>query len=53
MALTGGARVHDPNMGAKAEVVHCSLALKLGAGMRPHPGLRWWPTHTGAPLRNI
>ncbi len=26
MALTGGARAHDLNMGAKAEVVHCSLA---------------------------
>jgi hypothetical protein len=39
MALTGDARAHDPNMGAKADVVHCSLApAKLDAGMRPRTG---------------
>jgi hypothetical protein len=39
MALTGDARAHDPNMGAKADVVHCGLVpAKLGAGMRPHTG---------------
>jgi|tagenome__1003787_1003787.scaffolds.fasta_scaffold20117773_1 hypothetical protein len=39
MALTGGARAHDPNMGAKADVVHCSLApAMLDAGMRPRTG---------------
>jgi hypothetical protein len=39
MALTGGARAHALNMGAKADVVHCSLApAKLDAGMRPYTG---------------